>query len=142
MAQAATSNLAAKPEDAGIDSEKLGLLFARVKRDVDEGLLPSAQVAIARHGKLAGFQTFGNAVQGGQSRPATDETLYVIYSSTKAVVGAAVWTLFDDDLLRLDEKVADIIPEFGTNGKENITVEQTMLHIGGFPRARAPSSPS
>ena len=38
-------------------------------------------------------------------------------------------------LLKLDERVCDIIPEFGTNGKEVITVEQTMLHIGGFPMA-------
>ncbi len=135
MAQAETSSRAATPEDAGIDSEKLELLFARVKRDVDEGLLPSAQIAIARKGQLAGFRTFGSAVQGGQLRPATDETLYVIFSSTKGIVGAATWTLFEDGLLRLDEKVADIIPSFGTHDKENITVEQTMLHIGGFPMA-------
>jgi CubicO group peptidase (beta-lactamase class C family) len=135
MAQASVSNLAAKPEDVGIDGSKLEALFARVKRDVDEGLLPSAQVAIARKGQLAGFRTFGNAVQGGATRPATNETLYIIYSATKGIVGAAVWTLFDDGLLRRDEKVAGIIPEFGTNGKENITVEETMLHIGGFPMA-------
>jgi CubicO group peptidase (beta-lactamase class C family) len=54
-------------------------------------------------------------------------------------VGAAVWTLFEDGLLKVDERVTEIIPEFGTNGKENITVEQVMLHIGGFPLA--PFSP-
>jgi CubicO group peptidase (beta-lactamase class C family) len=41
----------------------------------------------------------------------------------------------EDGLLKIEEKVSDIIPEFGTNGKENITVEQVMLHIGGFPMA-------
>ena len=50
-------------------------------------------------------------------------------------MAAAVWTLFEDGLLRLDEKVADIIPEFGTNGKGVVTVEQALLHIGGFPLA-------
>ena len=45
------------------------------------------------------------------------------------------WNEFWDGLLRLDETVVDIIPEFGTNGKDVITVEQTMLHIGGFPMA-------
>ena len=68
-------------------------------------------------------------------RPATDDTLYTIFSCTKGIVGAAVWTLFEDGLLRLDERVADIIPEFATNGKDVVTVEQTMLHIGGFPLA-------
>ena len=94
--------IAAKPEAVGIDSEKLDAVFARAKRDVDEGVLPSAQVAVARHGKLAGMRTFGTAVQDGEERPATDDTLYSIFSSTKAVVAVAVWLLFEEGLLRLD----------------------------------------
>ena len=127
--------MASKPEDAGVDSEALEAVFARARREVDEGLIPSCQVAVARNGKIAGMRTFGTAVQGGSERPATDETLYCIFSCTKVVVAAAVWTLFEDGLLQLDERVADIIPEFATNGKENVTVEQTMLHTGGFPLA-------
>jgi CubicO group peptidase (beta-lactamase class C family) len=127
--------VAAKPEDVGIDPEKLEAVFNRAKRDVDDGTLPSAQVAVARHGKIAGMRTFGRAVQGGAEKPATDDTLYHFFSSTKAVVGVAVWLLFEDGLLRLDEKVAGIIPEFGTNGKDAIDVETLMLHAGGFPYA-------
>jgi CubicO group peptidase (beta-lactamase class C family) len=127
--------VATKPEDLGIESEHLEAVFARAKRDVDDGTLPSASVAVARNGKLAGFRVYGEAVQGGQLKPATEETLYTIFSSTKAVVGAAVWTLFEDKLLRLDEEVADIVPEFATNGKDVVTVEQALLHIGGFPMA-------
>jgi CubicO group peptidase (beta-lactamase class C family) len=124
-----------KPEDAGVDAELLEAVFARARRDVDEGVLPSAQVAVARNGKLAGMRTFGEAVQDGELRPATDDTLYCIFSCTKVVVAAAVWILFEEDLLRLDERVAEIIPEFSTNGKEHVTVEQVMLHTGGFPLA-------
>lgn len=131
----ASPAVAAKPEELGIDPEKLEAVFARVKRDVDDGILPSASVAVARKGKLAGFRVYGNAVQGGQLKPATEDTLYTIFSSTKAIVAAAVWTLFEVGLLRLDERVGDIIPEFATNGKEIVTVEQAMLHIGGFPGA-------
>jgi CubicO group peptidase (beta-lactamase class C family) len=127
--------VAKRPEDAGVNSEKLEAVFDRAKRDVDQGVLPSAQVAVARHGKLAGMRTFGSAVQGGAEKPATDATLYCIFSSTKAIVAAAVWLLLERRELRLDERVADIIPEFGTNGKETVTVEQVMLHIGGFPYA-------
>jgi CubicO group peptidase (beta-lactamase class C family) len=127
--------IASKPEAVGIDSEKLEAVFARARRDVDEGVLPSAQVAVARQGKLAGIRTFGTAVQGGTEKPATDETLYSIFSSTKAVVGVAIWLLLEDGMLKLDERVAHIIPEFGTNGKEIVTVEQVLLHTGGFPYA-------
>jgi CubicO group peptidase (beta-lactamase class C family) len=127
--------VAEKPEDVGVDSEALDALFARAQRDVDDGTLPSAQVAVARHGKLAGLKTFGRAMQGGEERPATDETLYTIYSSTKAVVAAAIWQLIEEGKLKIEERVADIIPEFGTNGKDAVTVEQTLLHIAGFSRA-------
>jgi len=130
-----TTKTSAKPEDLGIDPEKLEALFARAKRDVDDGTVPSAQVALARHGKLAGVRTFGSAVQGGAEKPATDQTMYQIYSCTKAIVAAAVWLLFEEGKLRLDERVADIISEFGTNGKDAVTVEQVMLHVGGFPYA-------
>lgn len=131
----ASDLVAASPEDAGIDSEELEAVFARVRRDVEDGTLPSAQIAVARHGRLAGMRTYGQAVQGGELRPATDDTLYTIFSSTKAIVAAAVWTLFEDGLLRLDERVAEIIPQFGSNGKDVVTVEQVMLHVGGFPSA-------
>lgn len=127
--------MAGTPEEVGIDSDKLEAVFARVRRDVDDGVLPSAQVAVARHGRLAGMRSFGQAVQGGALKPATNDTLYTIFSCTKAIVAAAVWTLFEDGRLQLDERVAEIIPEFGMNGKDGITVEQVMLHIGGFPRA-------
>ena len=128
--------MAAKPEEIGIDSERLEAVFARAKRDVDQGVLPSAQVAVARQGKVAGVRTFGRALQGGSESPATNETLYFIFSCTKAAVAAAVWLLFEEGLLRLEERVADIIPEFGTNGKDRITVEHVLLHTAGFPYAK------
>ncbi|MGE3077394.1 MAG: serine hydrolase domain-containing protein [Dehalococcoidia bacterium] len=129
--------IATRPEDIGVDSERLEAVFARAKRDVDDGILKSAQVAVARHGKLAGMRTFGTVRHEGAEAevPATNETLFTIFSCTKAIVGAATWTVCEDGLLKIDEKVGDIIPEFATNGKENITVEQVMLHIGGFPMA-------
>ncbi len=127
--------LTAKPEDVGIDSERLEAVFARAKRDVDEGVLPSAQVAVAREGMVAGVRTFGSTGRGDSEAHATDETLYCIFSCTKAIVACAVWLLLEEDVLRLDERVADVIPEFGTNGKDSVIVEQVLLHTAGFPYA-------
>ena len=55
-------------------------------------------------------------MQGGVEAPATNRTLYHIFSCTKAFVAAAVWLVLQEDLLRLDERIAEIIPEFGANG--------------------------
>ncbi|MBN9494044.1 beta-lactamase family protein [bacterium] len=126
----AESLTAGGPTETGLSA-----LFARVRNDIDQDVLPSAQVAIGHAGAIAGIRTFGEAVQGGTRRPATDETLYSLFSATKAIVGAATWALCEDGLLRIEERVAEIIPEFATNGKDIVTVEQVMLHIGGFPSA-------
>ena len=125
--------------DSGLDPAKLEKLFARARREVDEGLLPSCQLAVARHGKLAAAGRFGRARFGGAEREVSDDTLYVIFSCTKAITSAAAWLLLQEGKLALDERVADVIPEFATNGKDAVTVEQLFTHTAGFPSA--PSGP-
>ena len=66
------------PESLGIDAGRLDELRIRVRREIDDGLLPSCQFALARDGRLAAFETVGAAGSG---------TRYVIFSATKALVG-------------------------------------------------------
>ena len=127
--------IAESPESVGVDSEKLEAVFERAEREVKEGILPSVQIAVARHGKIAGLRTFGSATFQGAPGPATDDTLYCIFSCTKAITSAAAWILMQEGLLDPDEIVADVVPEFGANGKEQIRIEQLFLHTAGFPRA-------
>ncbi|MBF6559896.1 MAG: beta-lactamase family protein [Candidatus Binataceae bacterium] len=130
--------IAASPREVGLDPAKVAELFTRAEREVSEGLLPSCQIAIARGGKIAAMKTFGRAVQGGVEKPATDETLYCIFSCTKAIISSAIWILIGDGKLAVGERAGDIVPEFASNGKETITVEQLLLHTGGFPNAPFP----
>jgi len=116
----------ADPRDLGIDPHRLSELMDRARRDVDSKLLPSCQLAVARHGRLAAFHTFGDA---------SDQTRYVIFSCTKALVAAAAWLVIGEDRLDPAAKVAEVIPEFATNGKDVVTIEQVMLHTSGFPYA-------
>ena len=120
------SFFAPSPEAVGIDAERLAEALQRVRREVDDGLLPSAQIAVAREGRVALFETIGEA---------TNESLYCVFSSTKALTSAAAWLLIESGDLRVDESVVDIVPEFGTNGKDAVTVEQLFLHSAGFPSA-------
>ena len=112
--------------DAGLDPRKVEQLLSHVRSDVEQGLLPAAQVALARNGKLAVSQSFGSA---------TDESLICLFSATKGVVYAAAWLLFQDGRLAEDELVADIIPEFGSQAKDRVTVQQLFTHTSGFPQA-------
>jgi CubicO group peptidase (beta-lactamase class C family) len=118
----------AAPESVGIDPRRLRLFLDRVQLEVDEGPLPSAQVAIARDGRLVAFETYGAAAP---------DKRYILQSVGRTVVAAAVWKLISDGLLEVGEHVADIIPEFGTNGKDVVTVGQVLTHTAGFPFARS-----
>jgi CubicO group peptidase (beta-lactamase class C family) len=101
-------------------------LLARCRRDVDEGILPSCQVALAKHNELILNEAIGDA---------TTETRYVVFSSTKAFAAGVMWQLIADGSVDPGKRVADYVPEFATNGKDGITVEQVMLHTSGFPAA-------
>ena len=108
------------PEAAGIEPAAPDALLARATREVDEGHLPSAQIALARHGQLIAFRTFGAVTHEGVAAPATNETRYCVFSCTKAITLAIAWLLIQEGTLRIDERVADVVPEFGANGKEQV----------------------
>jgi CubicO group peptidase (beta-lactamase class C family) len=116
----------ADPREIGIEPDRIAALLDRAHREIDQGLLPSCQVAVAREGKLAAFTAIGDA---------TPETQYIIWSSTKPIVASAVWVLIGEGAIDPAKRVVEYIPEFGTNGKDVITVEQVMLHTSGFPLA-------
>ncbi len=109
-----------------LSEEKIESLLARVRQEVDEGLLPAAQVAVAKDGQLALYRSFGAA---------TEDSLFCIFSATKAITASAIWILLEEQKLSLSERVADIIPAFGSNGKEAVTVEHLLTHTAGFPDA-------
>ena len=110
----------------GLDKSKVDVLLERARREIDEGRLPSCQLALALDGEVVLHEAFGDA---------TVDTRYVIFSCTKGIFAGAVWMTFGDGTLHPEQKVAEVIPEFGTNGKDVVTVEQLLLHTAGFPRA-------
>ncbi len=117
------------PEDAGVDPDRLRMFLARARMEVEHHILPSVQVAAARHGKLVAFETY--SADGS----VTNDTKYILQSVGRNVVAAVVWKLLGEGLLRLDEPIADVIPEFGTNGKEQVLLEHVLTHTAGFPFA-------
>lgn len=115
---------------ATVDSKAVQRLLDRARRDVESGGVPSCQLAIAQAGELVAFVTLGSA---------TNDTRYALFSVTKALTASAVWLLLGDGRLSTETRVADVIPEFGANGKQDVTVAHLLLHTAGFPRA--PMSP-
>lgn len=123
------------PAEVGLNPDKVQALMDRAERDIKEGILPACQLAIARNGKIAAMKTFGHAVQGGVERPATDETLFVSMSATKAITSSALWLLIQEGRVSPDDLIVKYVPEYGTNGKETTTLEHLLIHTAGIPVA-------
>ena len=65
-----------------------------------------------------------------------EDTVSVVYSSTKGAVALAAHTLIDSGDLELDAPVKKYWPEFATNGKESATVRMMLDHSVGVPCIR------
>src|ERR1700733_3038397 len=123
------SNLSA----LGFAAKPLDHLDALIQPHTAEGRYAGAQIALARDGKLGLFRTYGNARTEGGTVPATNDTLFLLFSQTKVLTSSAVWTLVEEGKLSFMDKVADFLPEFAARGKADITLQQVMTHQGGFP---------
>ena len=118
-----------------VDKDKVDELLQMAQNAVSRGDLPSLQLALAHRGKLVAFETFGEITTRGESKAATNDTLYVAFSTTKAVVAVATWLLMERRKLKPSQKVRKIIPAFVKGGKGSVTVEQLLTHTAGFPNA-------
>ncbi len=123
------------PEGLGLAPKPLETLDALIRTHIEEGRYPGAQIAVARHGKLALFRTYGDAKTEPARVPATNDTLFLLFSQTKVLTSSAVWALVEDGKLSFMDRIADHLPDFAARGKADITLHQVMTHQGGFPNA-------
>ncbi len=122
-------------KDLGFAPKPLEHLDSLIRAHIAEGKYPGAQIALARHGKLALFQTYGNARVEGGAKAATDDTIWLMFSQTKVLCMAGLWALIEEGKLSFMDKVSEHLPEFAARGKADITIHQVATHQAGFPTA-------
>lgn len=64
------------------------------------------------------------------------DALVPIYSVSKALSAIALAHIVDRGLIDLDERVSHYWPEFGSKGKELVTVRELLSHQAGLPDTR------
>ena len=66
--------------------------------------------------------------------PMTEDTIFDLASLTKVLATApAVMQLYEQGRFRLNDPVAEYLPEFAANGKQDITIRQLLTHYSGLP---------
>ncbi len=71
-----------------------------------------------------------------QGNPWEEDTLAMCYSTTKGVTATMIHILADRGLINYDALVSEYWPEFGQNGKSQITVRHLLGHEAGLYNLR------
>lgn len=111
---------------SGLDERAVAQLEARIANEIDTGGALAAQYALARNGEVLATGAFGAASASHR---------FVMFSATKTVVALALLPHLAAGTLDLTAPVATYLPEFGENGKHEVTVLQLLTMQGGFPTA-------
>ncbi|MBR1124200.1 beta-lactamase family protein [Bradyrhizobium lablabi] len=93
---------------------------------------------MARHGKLVLYRGFGDATVD-PSRAVDERTLFPLFSNTKVITAAAVWTLVEEGKLRFSDRIAEHVPGFEAHEKKDVTLAHLLTHQAGFPGAEVPA---
>jgi CubicO group peptidase (beta-lactamase class C family) len=125
--------------------DKYPTIKAQFDSYVSSGKLPGLLATIGRGGAPSDVVAVGTIAQGSKT-PVDVDTLWRVYSMTKPVTGMAAMILIDEGKLKLDQPIADFIPEFAKMtvltdpdnsldalpAKNQITVRHLLTHTAGL----------
>ncbi|HCP24719.1 MAG: beta-lactamase family protein [SAR202 cluster bacterium] len=119
-------------ESAQMDPKGLERVEKLFIEQVETGVHPGAALAVYRHGKPV-LDLYGGLADRESGRPITADSIFVLYSSTKAVSAACLHILWERGKFDWDDTVASHWPGFAQKGKEDVTIRHVLTHQAGFP---------
>src|SRR5262249_5557119 len=135
----------AKPNEVGLDAEKIQKVHDTVQALIDKKEVAGAVVAIARKGKVVMFDAFGES-EAGSGKPMKTDSIVRIYSMPKPIATVAAMILVDEGKIGLDDPVSKYLPEFKerrvlagkkdsdetVEAKREPTIRDLMRHTAGL----------
>ena len=117
----------------GADLDYARTIDQVVTQGIADGQMPGAVVVIARRDRVEFARAYGMRQVKPAKVPMTLDTVFDLASLTKPIATAtSVMKLVEQGKIELDRAVADYLPEFGRHGKDEITVRDLLLHVGGL----------
>ena len=99
------------PPGAHFNLQKLGRLSDYLRDQIANGKIPGAIVLIQQHGKPVYHEFFG-VKDVASNLPMTDQTIFRLFSMTKAITSVAAIMLLDEGKYALGDPIAKYIPSF------------------------------
>ncbi len=126
MASAALALPVANPDSLGLCPQRTRRLVDVLQAEVDRQRLPGAVVLIARHGKLALFESLG-ALDPALGTPMVRDAIFRIYSMTKPIVSVAAMMLMEQGKLLLSDPVSKYLPEYAAQNVATLVDDAVRL---------------
>ncbi len=101
----------AKPESVGLSADRLARISSVVQDHVDRRQIAGAVTLIARRGRIAYFNAFGE-LDRERHEPMPTDAIFRIASMSKAVTSVAAMMLMEEGKLLLDDPVSKFIPAY------------------------------
>jgi uncharacterized protein YbbC (DUF1343 family)/CubicO group peptidase (beta-lactamase class C family) len=111
----------------------LAVLDAIVLDAIHDHQIPGAVLLVGHHGQVVYRKAFGNRALEPSREPMTADTIFDVASLTKVVATTtAVMQLVQKGEVRVNDPVAKYLPEFGENGKDEISIRNLLTHFSGL----------
>ncbi len=116
----------------GVDKHRLDHLQQVVRDDIAKGAYHGLVLKCARGGDVFLDVAIG-AADAAQSKPLSKDSVFSIFSVTKAFTNTLVLRAIEKGQFSLTQRISEIIPEFKGHGREQIQMWHLLSHQAGFP---------
>lgn len=117
---------------AGMNETRLAQVRETVRADIRAGLYHGAVIKVAR-GEQVVLEVAIGAADAGQAQPLALDSVFNIFSVTKAFTNLLVLRAVEQGRFELTTPICALIPEFTGRGREKILVWHLLSHQAGFP---------
>ena len=117
----------------GAAPARLAAVDTIIEQAIKEKQIPGAVLLVGRGSAVRYQKAYGNRALVPQAEPMTLDTVFDMASVTKVVATAtSVMILVEEGRVRLNDRVATFIPDFGRHGKGDITIRHLLTHVSGL----------
>lgn len=122
-----------QPIEVKYDSSRLDVLNDHLDKIINDGEILCASYCITRKGKVIAHNGIGKqSYKDDDNRTVPYNAIQYIASITKTFTAVAVMKLVEDGKLRLDQPVAEILPQFSKPPFNGINLFHLLTHTSGM----------